>query len=411
MGSYQYSGYDASGREEAGAIDAATESLAFEHLQSRGITVFALEPSSAEYIPTAVPWYRRDIRFRSSQLSAEDQAATADLLASLFSAGLALPEIIRITASSAGRTEVRMQFERIGQKVAEGGSFAVAFEQENKGFAPIFVSFLKVSEASNALPTLLRSLSSFLSKQNQVRQKVLSALIYPLILVLASLGLFLIVTLYLAPNLEPLFAAAGQEPPGTLSALLALNDFLVRFWMWLLLALAGGVLAIASLLQHERSQRLLARMKFRLPVFGTITRLFTLSQLAQAIELLLTSGMPQSEAFRQASASLGASSGFHGTFLEAADAVESGLTATGPIDADPHIPAGFKELFRVGEETNRLPSTLAALSETMSAQADRQTQRLLGLLTPVLTLVIGSGIGFLIYTLMGAILEINEIAF
>ncbi|MEX0301154.1 MAG: type II secretion system F family protein [Leisingera sp.] len=142
-----------------------------------------------------------------------------------------------------------------------------------------------------------------------------------------------------------------------------------------------------------------------------MTRLSSLSQLSQAIELLLTSGMPLPDAFRQAAGALGGASGYHATFLEAAEAVEGGLNASAAIEADPFIPASFKELFRIGEETNRLPSTLAALAETMSAQADRQSQRILGLLTPILTLIIGSGVGFLIYTLMGAILEINEIAF
>ncbi len=407
---YSYQGCDSTGASENGTIEASSEKLAFDTLQSRGITVFDLSTGTGS-TGAELPWYRRDISFWGNELSYEDQAATADLLATLFGAGLSATEVIRIAALSSEKPEIKRHFERVGQRVADGSSFSEAFEAENRLFSPIFVSFLKVSDTANTLPQLLKELGRFFQKQNAVRQKVVSALIYPAILVVAAVALLLVVIFYLAPNLEPIFASVDREPPGTLAFLLSVNEVLRSYWLVVLGCFLGLIFAFLAGLQIPSVKSALSRAQLRLPIVGKLMRLTALSRLAQATELLLSSGQPLAEALRTAAQVMGRSSGFGVRFEEAAEAIEAGLSASTVFDEDPAIPATFKELFRIGEGTNRLPSTLAALSESMATQADRQSQRLLNLLTPALTLVLGLGIGFLIYTLMGAILEVNELAF
>ena len=407
---YSYQGCDSTGVSENGTIEASSEKLAFDTLQSRGITVFDLSTGTGS-TASELPWYRRDISFWGSELPYEDQAATADLLATLFGAGLSATEVIRIAALSSEKPDIKRHFERVGQRVADGTSFAEAFEAENRRFSPIFVSFLKVSDTANTLPQLLKELGRFFQKQNAVRQKVVSALIYPAILVVAAIALLLVVIFYLAPNLEPIFASVDRDPPGTLAFLLSMNDGLRSYWLFVAAGFGGLIFALLAALQIPSVKSALSRVQLRLPIVGKLMRLTALSRLAQATELLLSSGQPLAEALRTATQVMGGSSGFGVRFEEAAEAIEAGLSASTVFDEDPAIPATFKELFRIGEETNRLPSTLAALSESMATQADRQSQRLLNLLTPALTLVLGLGIGFLIYTLMGAILEVNELAF
>lgn len=407
---YSYHGCDSTGASERGTISASSEKLAFETLQSRGITVFELS-IGAESTVSKIPWYRQEISFWGNELPYEDQAATADLLATLFGAGLSATEVLRIAALSSERSEVKRHFERVGQRVADGSSFSEAFEAENRLFSPLFISFLKVSDTANTLPQLLKELAMFFQKQNTVRQKVVSALIYPAILVVAAIALLLVVIFYLAPSLEPIFTSVNRKPPGTLTLLLSVNEGLRSYWFIVVGGSLGFIFLALAALQIPRVKSTFSRTLLRFPVVGKLMRLTTLSRLAQATELLLSSGQPLAEALRIAAQIMVGSSGFGSRFEEAAEAIEAGLPASTAFDGDPVIPPTFKELFRIGEETNRLPATLSALSESMSAQADRQSQRLLNLLTPALTLILGLGIGFLIYTLMGAILEVNELAF
>lgn len=411
MSTFSYSGFGADGQSETGELDAASEAMAYELLQAKGITVFNLSASGEAGEVDVLPWYRRDISFGGKTIPLQEQAAIAGLLSTLFSAGLTVPEILRIVGLSSERKLVRRQFEKTGQRVADGNTLAEAFRAENICFSPLFASFLALADTANSTAPMMKSLSSHLAEQDRIRQKVLSALVYPAILVLAALGLLFVVVFYLAPNLEPLFSAMGRAPPPTLSGLLAIGAFLTKYGV---LALTIGLLSFGALvagLQNPAGKAKFIALNARLPLIGPLLRASTLSQLAQSVGLLLQAGLPLSEACRQSVASGDFAKLFHGTFEQAAEAVEQGQQASSVLRHDPMIPMTFSELFFIGEETNSLPASLKAASETLTAEVEHKSQRLLTLLTPSITMVLGLGVGFLIYTLMGAILEVNEIAF
>ncbi|WP_424831384.1 type II secretion system F family protein [Ruegeria sp.] len=405
---YSYRGYDKTGSSEEGTIDASSEQLAFEILKSRGVTVFHLAAGIA-WPNEEIPWYRRDIRLSGAELSYQDQAIVAGLLATLFRAGLPVADVIRIAGLSADKKEVARHFERVGLRVADGANFPEAFRDENHIFSPVFVSFLKISDTANSLPALLYELSGFFQKQYAAKQKVISALIYPSVLVCASVALFLVIVLYLAPNLSPIFASVGREVPATIGILLSINLFLKSHWPLATLAVISVSLSTIAALQLPQIRSAASILKMRLPVFGSLLSLSTLTRLVQSTELLLRAGNPLSESLRSSAENMGVGTSLGSRFLEAADAVEGGRSAASIFDQDPALPSSFKELFRVGETTNNLPVTLLALSEHLSSDLERKSERLLGLITPALTLIMGTGIGFLIYTLMAAILEVNDI--
>lgn len=410
MALYTYQGYNPSGEVEDGTIEATGERIAYETLQSRDITVIELtqgRKSSAHVLP----WYRRDISLRGNELPFDDQANTASLLATLFSAGISAADVIRIAVLSSEKPSVKRHFERVGQRVADGETFSSAFEKENRIFSPIFSAFLKVSDTANTLATVLEELSKFLRRQNEIRQKIISALIYPAILVVAAVLLCLTVVLYLAPNLEPIFNSAQQTPPATLTTLLHINDFLVEYWIVITLTTLTAFGSGLALLQTPKTRVSLYQVSFRVPMIGRLMMLSTLSRLAQSTALLISSGHSFAAALRLSSDIMGRGTHLGDRFKEASETIESGGSASSVFTEDKYIPPQFKELFRIAEETNRVPSTLMAISTSLSTEVDRQSQRLLSLMTPMLTLILGLGIGFLIYTLMGAILEVNELAF
>ena len=405
---YSYKGYDQSGKSEAGTIDASNENLAFEMLLSQGITVIDL--ASGNTLPTSdVAWYKRDIQLWGAELPYQEQAIIADLLATLFQAGLSVSEVIRIAILSTEKADVKRHFERVGQRVDDGESFPDAFESENRLFSPIFVSFLRISDTSNALPTLLNELSRFFQNQSTIRQKITSALIYPAILISAAIALFFVIVLYLAPNLEPIFASVGREAHGTLGFLLWVNSVFREYWLAILLGFLASLFCIIALRQITWVKSTAVQLRFSLPIFGDLSYLSTLSRLVQSTQLLLVSGLPLAEALKVSAQNMGQGSTLSARFAEASDALEAGQSAATVFDDDLRIPPVFKELFRIGEHTNTLPSTLEALSDYVSAKLEQKSQKLLSLITPVLTLVLGVGIGILIYSLMGAILEVNEI--
>ena len=407
---FLYNGFDDDGVSANGGVEAATEKLAYEILQARGIAVFEL--STAKQLSSkSLPWYRRDIKFGSGGLSFERQAAVAELLATLFASRVQAREAVRIVATSAETADIRVQFDRIGQRMEDGGSLSEAFEAENQGFSPIFGSFLSVGEAANDSGSQLAELAAFFRRQGAMRHKLISALIYPVILLLGAICLLLVVVLYLVPNLAPLFDVVGSEPSGALGLLIAANDILRAFWLQVILSCVLAVIGGLAAIQNRALKTWVMKVVTKVPLLGMLFRFSELTRIAHATRLLLQAGKPLPTALREASQLAGKHSVFLGVFEDAARSLEEGNDAFSVLSRNTMIPPLFSELFRIGEETNRLPSALSSLSDAMSAQVDHLTQRALALMTPILTLVLGSGIGFLIYTIMGAILEVNELAF
>ncbi len=409
MPKYFFEGIDIAGASETGSIEAADQQLAYELLQARGIVVFQL--TNEEVGTGTKSWLLRDLNLRPTTLSFENQALVAELLSALFDAKLTTTEIAQVASMSSELSEVRRHFDRMGQRIAEGNGFAEAFRSENRSFSPIFVSFLSACEETGSYSSHLKELAEMLEKLAKTQQRVVSALIYPAVLTMAALVLVLIMALYLAPNLEPMFTSMGKTLPPALSFLLDTGTLIRE--KGALIALVGItlVMLLVPATRHVWAKRLINGLAARLPLIGKVIQFRALSRLAQVCSLFLRAGQPLPKALRASAEIVGAENSFSGHFLEASRKIEEGVDASSVFDQAQNLPPAFRELFRIGETTNKLPVTLTAIAKSMSTKADRLTERALGLLTPALTLFLGLGVGFLIYAIMSAIMEVNELAF
>lgn len=388
---------------ESGRLDSPSEQAAFDTLRALGLTVVELREGSAAL--AAEPWWKRDIAFGSGALALADQAALAEQMATMFRVRLPVLEMLRILAQGVERGDTRARLERVARLVAEGMPLADAFAQAGPKVAPVFLSLLRAGAQSDAMPEQLADLARLLRLQDQLRGQVATALLYPAILIVAAVAVMLIVALTLAPALAPLFQGDGREMPGSLAFFLWVGGVITGWWPVILLLIAGGVVAVVWALRQGWG-----RVVFRLPLFGPLVRDTALLALVRSLALMLKAGRPLAEALRGlAQADAG---GPYAADLQAAvSALERGERAHVALAQGGRLPPMVRELFRVGEEANALVPVLEALSQTLQGQLDQSTQRLLRLLTPILTLVIGGAVGVLVYSIMGAVLSINDLAF
>jgi general secretion pathway protein F len=388
---------------ESGRLESPSEQAAFDTLRALGLTVVELREGSVAL--TAEPWWKRDIALGSGALALVDQAALAEQMATMFRVRLPVLEMLRILAQGVERGDTRARLERVARLVAEGMPLAEAFAQAGPKVAPVFLSLLRAGAQSDAMPEQLTDLARLLRLQDQLRGQVATALLYPAILIVAAVAVMLIVALTLAPALAPLFQGEGREMPGSLAFFLWVGRVITGWWPVILLLIAGGVVAVIWGLRQGWG-----RVVFRLPLFGPLVRDAALLALVRSLALMLKAGRPLAEALRgMAQADAG---GPYAADLQAAvTALERGERAHVALARGGRLPPMVRELFRVGEEANALVPVLEALSQTLQGQLDQSTQRLLRLLTPILTLVIGGAVGVLVYSIMGAVLSINDLAF
>ncbi|MEO9515421.1 MAG: type II secretion system F family protein [Paracoccaceae bacterium] len=407
MARFSYKGVGADGKADEGWVDGRDTSEAYATLQSRGIAVFELNEGGAS--GTKIPWYARDIPLGRQGYGPADQAALAELIATLSKLGLPLTEMLRIMAANTANPSIRNHVERTSARVADGVPLAEAFEAAGAGFSPMFLQISRVAGVANTLPASMEDVARYLRRAEQTRSKVSSALIYPSILIVAGCVLMAVIVIYLAPALAPMFSALGRPMPSGLSMFLWIGAGFEQHGLFIVLTLAVGlaVIVIASL--SDAGRRAKARLALRLPFVGSINRDALLLRHVSALAMLLRSGMPLVEAL-EASANLGEVSPYEPTFHAAAGSLRDGGRASAVFQAEPSMSELFQDLFSVGEAANRLNDTLPTVVQVLEQRLDRGIQRTLQILTPALTVILGGLIGVLVYSVMGAILDINAVA-
>ncbi|MBP1806169.1 type II secretion system F family protein [Rubellimicrobium aerolatum] len=398
---FAYRAYTEAGRVETGEIEAPSEQAAFRTLSATGLSVVDLGESRHAI---RVPWYRRDIPLFGTRMTLAAQAALAEEMATMLRVRLPVLDMLHLLSEGAEGADTRARLSRVARLVAEGTALPDAFAQAGPRVAPVFLALLRAGEASTALAEQLAELARLLRRQDQLRSQVAGALIYPALLIAAALAVVLIVALTLAPALAPIFTAQDRPPPAAVATFLAIGDLVTTRWPWLLAGLVG-----AGFVAYMGFRAIGARLMLALPVVGDLARDAALLTLLRSLALLLRAGRPLAGSLR-AVAEFDRGAPFAATALAAATELENGGRAHAALAADRRLPAMARELFRIGEEANTLVPVLESLAETQADRLDRRSRRLLQLLTPVLTLVIGGIVGTLVYSIMDAVFAINDLA-
>lgn len=405
---YEYIAFTEAGKKESGYLDCANESDAYDRLTKLAMTTVKL--SIAAEIPQEVPWYRRQLKFREKTLSISIQADVAEQLATLFAAKLTVLEVLRIVETGAEQKIVRSHFKRVKLFVSEGVSFADAFSQAGNNFSPIFVTLIRFGDKSANFVEALKILARHMRRSEGFRSEIMGALIYPLILILAAILLFLFVLFYLVPGLLPLFESVGKPIPPSLSFLNSMKTFLTNniFWIFSIALILSSSMTLYF--RTPSNKRILVLIISKLPIIGPMIKISSLSHLTRSLELLLRSGSSLLEALRNTHKYFEGSV-YSSEFGNAADNLEGGGRAWRTLEAGGEMPSMFLELFRIGEETNTLPEVLSTLGQTLEAKLERQIKSTQKMVTPTITLLLGGAVGLLVVSVLGAMLSINDLAF
>jgi general secretion pathway protein F len=398
---YRYVAYNVGGQREDGIVEFATENQAWDSLLGLGLTVIDLQ-SDGQAKPSLFsnPFQR--------SLSLDVQADLAEQLAVLFAARLPVTDIVAVIQQGAERPALKQHFGRMAGLMADGMDFPQALEQAGPGLSPLFLSLARVGQASADPAPLMRTLASFLRRQEKLQAQISGALIYPLILLIGGIAVFLMMALYLAPALEPMFVSVNRPIPTGLAAFLWIGNVVRAQGVFLALGLLA--LILGGTLVARRQSAALKRLILYLPIWGSIARSSSLSRLSRSLQLMLAAGKPLASALRDTATYL-SNEPFAPLFAEASVAIEAGASASSVFATDTRLPSVFRELFSLGERTNTLAGITDALATALEDRAERQTGKATQLVTPVLTLIVGGGIGTLVYAVMGAILSVNDLAF
>ena len=402
MTRFHYQAIDATGAPQQGIIEAADEAGAVARLRQDGHLPVRIHADTGEAEPIAA-------RGGMPRLRPGEVAEATRELAIMLGAGQDLDRALRYLIETAPNRRIRGSMTALREIVRDGGSLAGALARQPGNFPPLYLGMVQAGEAGGRLAEALAGLSDSLERAQALAATVRSALVYPALLVIAAVVTIVLILTQVLPQFTPLFAEAGAALPGSTRMLIAAGDLVADDGAFLLL----GMLALwllAQLALQSGPMRLLAdRMLLRLPVTGGMLREILAARLTRTLGTLLANGVPLIAALRivrgvlQNSAAVAA-------VARASTSAEGGADLAGPLEASRVFPVRTVQLLRLGEENAQLgPMSLraAAIHEERVRLA---VQRLLALLVPGITIVMGGIVAAIVASLLTAMLSLNDLA-
>ena len=402
MPRFTYLAIDGDGVTQRGALSAADERQALDRIAALGLTPYKLAAGDG----ASEPWWAREVQIFGGGGGTGALATLFGTLALFLDAKLPLETAIALTRPEIGDRRLRALLDVARAEIAQGGRLSDALDGRPDLVPPRFLEFVRVGEETNRLTETAGRAAKLAEGEAKVAREIRDAVTYPLILLVAAFLVLAAMVFLLAPTLAPVFEAVRAPPPWTIAVMLAVRSAVIDYWPFGLvavIALGAGLLALAH--RYEIGRADIAR---RLPVLGSLMAETEIVRLLTTLALLLESRTPLDRAIRAVAAS--ASLSQHRAFFElAADHIASGGRLAQCLTPDGPLPETARQMIRTGEESNRLAEMVAHAARILGERTARRTKRLVGSLTPILTVVIGLIAGALMYSTLSAVLDANDV--
>ena len=403
---YQYKASTPGGDLIEGHMEADDHETVVRHIQAQGQI-----PIRADEVPLAGAHAPRAKGLRRRGRMGRRQLGVLTLeLATLLEAGVPLEKALSVLLDLADTQALQGLLSRLRTAVRGGEDLSAALEAEPAVFFPLYVNLVRAGEAGGALDQALARLTEFMERSRELRESVISALTYPCILVLLALGSLTLIMAVVVPRFAVMFEDAGQSLPMATQAVVALADFMQAYW-WVIVLVATGVYFYARQLMNDPAARLrIDRILLRLPLWGDFIGKLEVARFARALGTLLTNGVPVLDALTIARQIVG-NQAIATALGDVADSVREGQGMARPLLREGVFPELACHMLQVGEETGQLERMLMKLADIYDREVRSTLARLVTVLEPVIILGLGLAIGGIIFSVLMAILQVNELAF
>ncbi|HEY2069689.1 MAG TPA: type II secretion system F family protein [Rhizomicrobium sp.] len=404
MPNFRYKAMTTAGSVVTGTLDAPTQAAVIQQLRGQGhYPISAVLAGEDESLFARLKDMRLGKRVSQRVLSTVTQE-----LAALIGAGLELDRALGILSKLSNIGALKEPISNIRARVRDGASLADAMGAEPV-FPKFYVSMVRAGELGGSLDTTLRSLADYLGRTAAIRETVTSALIYPTILMITA-GLSVVVILvFVLPEFEPLFAQAGKQLPLATRIVMDIGDAVRDFWWLPLIAGAGLYFWLRQSLKKPEFRKRWDGMLLKLPIFGSLMASIDIERFSRALGTLLGNGVSLTVALAHAREVL-RSSVIAGAVGETAKKLREGRGLAQHLAETKVFPPLTLDLVQIGEETGKLDEMLLRQADLDEEAIKQRIDRLLALLVPCLTIVLGMVVAGLIASMLVAILGVNDLA-
>jgi type IV pilus assembly protein PilC len=291
--------------------------------------------------------------------------------------------------------------------VEGGATLSASLSKFPDIFENIYISLIKAGEASGNLDKTLLRLSENAEKRMEFSGAFKQAMIYPIIVLVAMAGVFVIMVVVVLPKLAEMYKDLGVDLPLPTKLMLGASDFIINFW-WLALILIGGIVgAFYYFANTTFGIYKMAEISLKAPIFGKLNRDSDMGQFARTLSLLVSSGLPFLQCLDIVSGTI-TNIIFRDAIKEAAKQVERGVNLSVPLRANPLFPPVLSQMVVVGEETGKMDEVLLKVSGFFEKDVEKSLKNLTSALEPIIMIVLGIVVGVLIFSIITPIYKLTS---
>ena len=403
---YEYTALNDKGKKLKGIIDAQSTVAARQKLRESNIYLTDLQESSGAKKDSPL---KQPLGGLFRKVGSREVTVMTRQLATLLGAGLPLVQSLATLIAQTSHPQLKTILSQIKEEVNEGSSFSQTMTHYPQVFPAFYLNMVRAGEASGTLHLVLERLADFSEKQQALKGRVRAALAYPLFMFLiGSVVLFFLVA-FVVPNVTRIFDEMHQTLPLITILLIGVSRFLETFWWLIVAGLIGAFVALKYFLSKtQKGRTLLDRTLLALPVVGQMNRKIAVARFSRTLGTLLESGVPLLASLEIVRNIVG-NSLISDAIQKAGNEVREGQNLSAPLARSGLFPAISVEMISVGEQSGNLEPMLYRIAEAYEKEVESSITMLTSLLEPIMILVMGLAVGFIVVSILLPIFEMNQL--
>jgi type IV pilus assembly protein PilC len=399
---FKYNAMDTVGRTTTGTLEAENIDVVRNKLGELRYHVLSI--AETQQRRSFTDWFNSIQRVKLREL-----VLFSRQFATMIDAGLSVVKCLDILQQQCKDVKLKDVIGQVKHDVASGASLTDAIGKHPRVFSSLYINMIRSAEAGGILDKVLDRLAGFLEKEQEVKSKVKSAMMYPAVVFVFAILMLLALVFFVLPKFKMIFESMNLKLPLATRALLGFSGFAMSYWYVFLLAIIGLIVAYKAYSRTERGKYHIDLVKLRLPIMGDLIMKTAISRFARTFGTLIASGVPVLRALEIVAETAG-NVVVSQTITQTRASVKEGEKISTPLMGSKIFPVMVVQMIGVGEETGRLDQMLTKVSDFYDQEVDATLKGLTSLIEPLMIVGLGAIVGFIavsvispIYQLVGSI--------
>lgn len=406
MANFAYTARDKAGAIRKGTLFATDQATAAANLLNQELVPILVKEAKTNPNNTGIRIAGLRLPF-GNKVKLQDKVMFSRQFATMINAGVPIVQSLSILEKQTTNKTFKAAITATGKKVEGGAQLSAALAEHPHIFSHIYINMVKAGEAGGMLDETLGRLADQQEKDAEIVTKVRSAMIYPAVITSVTIGAFVFLMTVIVPKLAVIFDSLDGKLPIYTQILLFISNSLIKYGLYIGAVLVGAIVLLVRFAKTPKGKRLIDRLMLRAPIIGPIIVKVNVARFARTFGSLMASGISVLDALNATRTALG-NSVFQDNLAKVAKEVKAGKPVSEPLKTMNEFPPIVSQMMAVGEETGQLDTILVKLADFYEKEVDTVVAGITSIIEPILILVLGAMIGFIVISVFGPISELSN---